>query len=84
MGEKLLERIEDMLPNLIAAVIIILAGHILAKITLRIMAKGLSVKHVDVTVHKFLMSTVRVVIGVSTSRAWRVSAVRGDNGAVGA
>ncbi|MBR1864033.1 MAG: mechanosensitive ion channel family protein [Ruminococcus sp.] len=62
--ERLLERLEDMIPNLIMAALIILVGHIVSRITLKIMARGLNVKHVDPTIHKFSMSLVRVTITV--------------------
>ena len=64
MLEKFLLRVEDMLPNLAAAVIILIGGYIAQQIALRLMGKGLQMKHVDATIHKFLMSMVRVVITV--------------------
>lgn len=64
MLEKFLLRVEDMLPNLAAAVIILIGGYIAQQIALRLMGKGLKMKHVDATIHKFLMSMVRVVITV--------------------
>ncbi len=63
-AERFLERLEDMLPNLLGALIIVIAGHIVSRITLKIMGKGLNMKHVDPTIHKFLMSMVRVTITV--------------------
>ena len=64
MTERFLLRLEDMLPNLIAAVIILVAGFLITRVTLRIMGKGLNLKHVDPTIHKFLMSMVKVVMTV--------------------
>lgn len=64
MTERFLLRLEDMLPNIIAAVVILFAGFIITRVTLRIMGKGLNLKHVDPTIHKFLMSVVKVVMTV--------------------
>ena len=62
MAEKLINQIEDMLPNILGAIIIFLLGLLLTKIVLRLMSKGLKLKHVDTTVHKFLMSVVHVTM----------------------
>lgn len=62
MPEKFLLRLEDMLPNLAAAAVILIGGYIAQRIALRLMGKGLTMKHVDATIHKFLMSMVRVII----------------------
>ncbi|WP_074831763.1 mechanosensitive ion channel family protein [Ruminococcus albus] len=64
MLDRFLIRLEDMLPNLLAAGIILVGGYIAQVITLRLMGKGLKLKHVDATVHKFLMSMVKVIITV--------------------
>ena len=62
LSMKMLERLQNMLPNIIAAAVIMLVGHFVNKFTLKMMSKGLDMKHVDNTVHKFLMSVVRVTI----------------------
>lgn len=64
MIDRFLIRLEDMLPCIIGALIILAAGYFATKLTLKIMAKGLSMKHIDTTVHKFLMSVVRVTMTV--------------------
>lgn len=62
MIDKFILRMEDMLPNLIAAGIILFGGYICQHITLRLMGKALKLKNVDATIYKFLMSMVRVII----------------------
>lgn len=52
----------DYLPHLIAALIIFIGGMIAMKIVLKIMSKGLKVKRVDKTLHKFSMSVVHVCL----------------------
>lgn len=64
MIDRFLVRLEDMLPCIIGALVILIAGYFTTKLTLKLMAKGLSMKHVDTTVHKFLMSVVRVTMTV--------------------
>ncbi len=64
MIDRFLIRLEDMLPCILGALIILAAGYFVTKLTLKIMAKGLSMKHIDTTVHKFLMSVVRVTMTV--------------------
>ena len=64
MIDKFLLQLEKLLPNLIAAAIILFGGYIAQHITLRLMGKALKLKHVDATIHKFLMSMVKVVITV--------------------
>lgn len=64
MLERFLIRIEDMIPCLISAAIILIGGYFFTKLTLKIMAKGLTLKHVNTTIHKFLMSVVRVTFTV--------------------
>ena len=64
MIERFLIRMENMLPNLIAAGLILFGGFIAQKIALKLMGKALKLKHVDATVHKFLMSMVKVIITV--------------------
>ena len=64
MLDRFLIRLEDMLPNLLAACIILAGGYLAQTVTLRLMGKALKLKHVDATVHKFLMSMVKVVITV--------------------
>lgn len=54
----------DYLPHLIAALIIYIGGMIAMKIVLKIMNKGLKVKRVDKTLHKFSMSIVHVCLMV--------------------
>ncbi len=64
MLEKFILQLQDMLPNIVAAVILLIGGYIAQHITLRLMGKALNLKHVDATIHKFLMSIVRVIITV--------------------
>ena len=64
MIDRFLVRLEDMLPNLIAAGLILFGGYIAQRIALKLMGKALKLKHVDATVHKFLMSMVKVIITV--------------------
>ncbi|MBQ8966349.1 mechanosensitive ion channel family protein [Ruminococcus sp.] len=64
MLEKFILRFEDLMPNLAAAAIILVGGYIAQRITLRIMGKALNIKHVDATIHKFLMSMVKVILTV--------------------
>ncbi len=52
----------DYLPHLIAALIIFIGGMIAMRIVLKIMSKGLKVKRVDKTLHKFSMSVVHVCL----------------------
>lgn len=64
VAERFLNRFEDMLPNLAAALIILTVGFIITRLTLKVMAKGLNIKHVDPTIHKFSMSLVKVTLTV--------------------
>lgn len=64
VAERFMNRFEDMLPDIVAAVIIMIVGFIVTRLTLKIMAKGLNIKHVDPTIHKFSMSLVKVTLTV--------------------
>ena len=68
MSEKFIERVlawlERMGPLFIEAAIILLIGKLLAKIVMKIMAKGLESKHIDNTAHTFMMSIVKTLIYV--------------------
>lgn len=64
MIERFLNYIENMIPSLIGAAIILIAGYFVTKLTLKLMTKGLTLKHVDTTIHKFLMSVVRVTFTI--------------------
>ena len=66
MSEKLINHIQELVPELIAAVIIFIGGHIIMRVTLSIMKRTMNLKHVDITVHKFLMSVTRAVIMILT------------------
>lgn len=66
MSEKLIAHIQELVPELIAAVIIFIGGHIIMRVTLSIMKRTMNLKHVDITVHKFLMSVTRAVIMILT------------------
>ncbi len=59
--ERFWDHFVDYLPHLIAALVIYIGGMIAMKIVLKIMNKGLNVKHVDKTLHKFSTSIVHVV-----------------------
>lgn len=50
--------------KLIATAIILAIGIILIKIIMKLMAKLLQKSHIDVTVHKFLLSTIRIVLWI--------------------
>lgn len=64
MAERFLARLEKTMPDIVAALIILAVGFIVTRMTLKLMAKGLNIKHVDPTIHKFSMSLVRVVLTV--------------------
>lgn len=64
IAERFWARLEIMLPDIVAALIILTVGFIVTRMTLKLMAKGLNIKHVDPTIHKFSMSLVRVVLTV--------------------
>ena len=64
MKGNFLEKIENFVPNLVEAIIIFVAGYFLTKLILKIMSKGLNIRRLDTTIHKFLMSLVRVVLMV--------------------
>ena len=64
MSQKFLSQVEDLLPNIVAAVLILVGGFLVQRVVLKLMGRALSLKHVDATIHKFLMSMVRVVITV--------------------
>lgn len=66
MSEKLFEKIlawlEHMGPLFLEAIVILLVGKLMAKLVLKIMAKGLKNKHIDNTAHTFMMSIVKTLI----------------------
>ena len=75
--QRLWNHFVDYLPHLIAALIIFIGGMIAMKIVISIMNKGLKVKRVDKTLHKFTTSVVHVcmliLIVVSVLSALQVS-----------
>ena len=62
MIEKFLVWLERILPSLVAAIIILIVGFIITKITLRIMRKGLERSRIDVTAHAFLLSLTKTIL----------------------
>ena len=62
--QRYIDKFLDYLPHMVAALIIYIGGLIAMKIVLKIMNKGLKVKRVDKTLHKFATSLVRVVMMV--------------------
>lgn len=50
--------------KLIATAIILAVGMVLIKITMKLMVKLLQKSRIDVTVHKFLLSTIRIVLWI--------------------
>lgn len=60
--QKFLDSFLDYLPHIIAALIIYIGGRIAMSIVQKIMNKGLKVKRVDKTLHKFINSVVHVVM----------------------
>ena len=62
MKGNFIEKFEDLIPNLAEAIIIFIAGYIVTRLVLKLMSKGLNVRAIDTTVHKFLMSVVHVLL----------------------
>lgn len=62
MFQKFLNWVQELLPTLLAAVIILIAGVVLTKITLKIMTKGLKKSRIEPTAHGFLISLVKTVM----------------------
>lgn len=62
MSSRLIEKLEDFLPNLLSAAIIFAAGIIIAKIIIKIMTKALKRSRIDETAHAFLISLVRSLL----------------------
>lgn len=56
------DKFEYLLPNMFTALLIFVIGYVLTKFVLKIMSKGLNVRHIDTTIHKFLMSIVHVTM----------------------
>ena len=62
MLERILNWAEKLMPTLIAAVIILIAGTIFTKITLKIMTKGLKNSKVEPTAQGFLISLAKTIL----------------------
>lgn len=62
MKGNFIEKFENLIPNLAEAIIIFIAGYIIIRLVLKLMSKGLNVRAIDTTVHKFLMSVVHVLL----------------------
>ena len=60
--EKLIDNLVDFLPTLAFALIVLIAGYLISKLTIRLMSKGLSKSRIDATAHSFLKSLVQVVL----------------------
>ncbi|MBO5576457.1 MAG: mechanosensitive ion channel family protein [Ruminococcus sp.] len=58
--QRFLDNLVDYLPHIIAALIIYIGGLIAMKIVIKLMNKGMNVKHVDKTLHRFITSVVHV------------------------
>ena len=58
--QKFFDKFVDYLPHIVAALIIYIGGLIAMKIVIKIMNKGMKVKRVDKTLHKFVTSVVHV------------------------
>ncbi len=62
MIDSFINRFNDFLPHLIAAIIILILGIILTKVTMRILSKGLNRSKIDPTAHSFLQSVIKTVL----------------------
>ena len=60
--KAMLNKLEELGPLFVLAVIAFIIGHILTRIVMRIMDRASSLNRVDITVHKFIMSVVRVIM----------------------
>lgn len=64
MADRFLKWLENILPTLIAAIVILIAGLILSKIAIKLMSKGLKRSKIDPTAHSFMLSLVKTVLYV--------------------
>lgn len=62
MLERFLKWIEVLAPTFLAALIILAAGTIFTKITIKIMTKGLKKSKIEPTAHGFLISLVKTIL----------------------
>lgn len=60
--EALLKKLTDFLPTLGSALLILIIGMLIRKITLSVMKKAVSKSRLDKTVHSFLISAVNVLL----------------------
>lgn len=60
--EALLKKLTDFLPTLGSALLILVIGMLIRKITLSVMKKAVSKSRLDKTVHSFLISAVNVLL----------------------
>ena len=63
--DKLAERLQDFLPTLLGAVIVLLLGLVLIKILMIVVRRALAKSKLDPAAHTFLANTVRVVLLVA-------------------
>ena len=59
---KFLEKLEEFVPHLVSAILIFVTGYFATRLVLKLMAKGLNIRRIDTTIHKFLMSIVHVLM----------------------
>lgn len=62
--QRYLDRFLDYLPHILSALIIYVGGLIAMNIVLKIMNKGMKVRSIDKTLHRFISSVARVVMMV--------------------
>lgn len=62
MLERILNWIEGLLPTIITALVLLIAGMILTKVALKIMTKGLKKSRIEPTAHGFLISLVKTIL----------------------
>ncbi len=60
--QKIIDKLTDLLPQLISAVLIYIAGRIVDKIVLKLLENGFKRSKLDKTVHGFIKSAVHILI----------------------
>ena len=60
--KAMLDKLEELGPLFVLAIIVFIIGNLLTKFVMRIMSKASSLERVDSTVHSFIMSVVRVLM----------------------
>ena len=64
MIERFFNWFQQLLPTIIAAITILIAGFIMSKITIKLMSKGLKKGKIDPTIHSFLLSLVKTILHI--------------------